>query len=343
MIEHFYQFLYHLGYSEPIHPAVVHIPIGILTGAFVLGVLSYCFHGPMTGRAARYAAVISFVSLFPALLFGFMDWQHFFAAGWLFQIKMKLVLACALFVLTAVAMVAGRGSDRTSGRTCALYALCLLVAVGLGYFGGQLVYGGRVPPGPRGLRPGEKLFLGNCSGCHPYGGNIVDADAPVRGAPPLKSDEAFIRWIRDPRLDNGARGVMPPYVPSRISDAQAEELRGYLLNVTGAGAPEGTPDSACGIAIPRIVVRTEPAPVEKGRQLFQANCTGCHTADGTETIVGPGLKGMLRGKTLPVGSLAATPENIFRQLRCPYAEMPSFAKKLSDDQVGDLIAYLNTK
>ena len=96
------------------------------------------------------------------------------------------------------------------------------------------MYGGRVPPGPRELRAGEKLFLGNCSGCHPYGGNIVDADAPVRGAPSLKSDEAFIRWIRDPRLDNGARGVMPPFVPSRISDAQAVELRRYLLNVTGA-------------------------------------------------------------------------------------------------------------
>ena len=141
MIGHFYQFLYSLGYSEPIHPAVVHIPIGILTGAFVLGVLSYCFHGPMTGRAARYAAVISFVSLFPALLFGFMDWQHFFAAGWLFQIKVKLALACALFVLTAVAMVAGRGSDRTSGRTCALYALCLLVAWVSATSGGSLCTG----------------------------------------------------------------------------------------------------------------------------------------------------------------------------------------------------------
>jgi mono/diheme cytochrome c family protein len=90
-------------------------------------------------------------------------------------------------------------------------------------------------------------------------------------------------------------------------------------------------------------VRTEPAPIEKGRQLFQANCAGCHTADSTETIVGPGLKGILKGKTLPVGNLPATPENIFRQLRCPYAEMPSFAGKLSDDQATDLIAFLSTK
>jgi len=339
MIGHLYQFLYNLGYSEPIHPAVVHIPIGILTGAFVLGVLSYCFHGPMMGRAARYAIVISFVSLFPAMLFGFMDWQHFFAAGWLFQIKMKLALACVLLVLTFIAMIAGRGSEQTSGRAVVLTTLCLLVAVGLGYFGGQLVYGGRVPPGPRELRAGEKVFLGNCSGCHPYGGNIVDADAPVRGAPPLKNGEAFIRWLRDPRLDNGARGVMPPFLPSRISDAQAVELRRYILNVTGAGTPEPT----CGATIPRIVVRTEPEFIEKGRRLFQANCTGCHTADSTEKIVGPGLKGILKGKTLPVQNVPATPENIFRQLRCPYEEMPSFAGKLSDNQVADLIAYLNTR
>jgi mono/diheme cytochrome c family protein len=201
------------------------------------------------------------------------------------------------------------------------------------------VYGGRVPPGPRELRAGEKLFLGNCSGCHPYGANIVDADGPVRGAPPLKTTEAFIGWIRDPRLDNGARGVMPPFLPSRVSDAQAGEMRRYILNVTGAG----TPDPACEATIPRIIVRTEPEHIEKGGLLFQANCTGCHAADSTEKIVGPGLKGILKGKTLPVGNLPATPESIFRQLRCPYEEMPSFAGKLSDEQVLDLIAYLFTK
>ena len=339
MIEHLYQFLYSLGYSEPIHPAVVHVPIGVLTGAFVLGVLSCCFHGPVMGRAARYALVISFVSLFPAILLGLMDWQHFFAAGWLFQVKVKLALACALLVLTFLAMVAGRGSEQTSGRVLLLMTFCLLVALGLGYFGGQVVYGGRVPPGPWELRAGEKLYLGNCSGCHPYGGNIVDADAPVRGAPPLKTTDAFIGWIRDPRLDNGARGVMPPFLPSRISDTQADQLRRYVLKVTGAGAP----DPACEGAIPRIVVRTDPEHIEQGKQLFQANCTGCHAADSTEKVVGPGLKGVLKGKNLPVGNLPATPEAIARQLRCPYEEMPSFAGKLSDDQVVDLIAYLFTK
>ncbi len=339
MMERLYQFLYNLGYSDPIHPVVVHVPIGILTGALVLGVLSFYFHGPMMGRAARYAVIISFISLFPAMLFGLMDWQHFFAGGRLFQIEIKLALACALLVSTFAAMIAGRGREQTSGRATLLYAFCLFLAVGLGYFGGQLVYGGRVPPGPRELRVGEKLFLGNCSGCHPYGGNIVDAGFPVKGAPPLKSGEAFIGWIRDPRLDNGVRGVMPPFLPSRISDAQAGELRRYILSVTGAG----TQDPACEAAIPRIVVRTTPAPIEKGRRLFQVNCTGCHTVDSTEKIVGPGLKGILKGKILPVGNMPATPENIFRQLRCPYEEMPSFAGKLSDDQVADLIAYLFTR
>ncbi len=337
-MERLYQFLYSLGYSEPIHPAVVHIPIGVLACAFVLGALSFCFHGPVMGRAARYALIISFVSLFPAMFLGFTDWQHFFAGGWLFQVKMKLGLACVLLVSTFIAMIAGKGSEQTSGRGLALSAFCLLVSLGLGYFGGQVVYAGRVPPGPREMRAGERLFLGNCSGCHPYGGNIVDAGAPVRGAPPLKTANAFIGWIRDPRLDNGARGVMPPFLPSRIADAQALEMRRYILNVTGA-----KPDPACEATIPRIAVRTEPAPIERGRLLFQANCTACHTADSTQKIVGPGLKGVLKGKTLPVGNLAATPENIFRQLRCPYEEMPSFAGKLSDEQVFDLIAYLNTK
>ncbi len=70
---------------------------------------------------------------------------------------------------------------------------------------------------------------------------------------------------------------------------------------------------------------------------------GCHNLLGTETIVGPGLKGILKRKTLPFGDWPAIPENIFKQLRCPYKDMPSFKEKLTDDQVFDLIAFLNTQ
>ncbi len=239
IMEHLYEFLYNVGYREPIHPAIVHIPIGAFTCAFVLGILSLGLRRPGLGRAAWYTLIVSFVSIFPTIFFGFEDWQRFFAGGWLFQIKMKLALAAVLLVASFMAVIAGRRGERTSGRGAGLSLLCLFLVIGLGWFGGRLVYGGRVPPTLRALRPGEKLFLYNCSGCHPYGGNMVDADEPLRGSPALKNDEIFVRWIRDPRLDNGSRGVMPPFPSARIPDAQAGELRKYLAKMNSESGQEG--------------------------------------------------------------------------------------------------------
>jgi hypothetical protein len=44
-----------------------------------------------------------------------------------------------------------------------------------------------------------------------------------------------------------------------------------------------------------------------------------------------------------VSGRPATPENVYRQLREPYKNMPSFAQKLTDDDVFNLIAFLNTR
>ncbi|HME44884.1 MAG TPA: c-type cytochrome [Syntrophorhabdales bacterium] len=338
-MERFYQLLEAIGYTHPIHPPFTHIPVGLVIGAFLLGVISLLFRLQMAGRAARYCMIIAFISIFPTVLFGYMDWQHFYAGGWLSPIKTKLVLAGILLILAIISLVAGRGNERTSSGVAGMYTLCLVIVLGLGFFGGQLVYSGKVPVGPAELRTGEKLFRADCSGCHPYGGNIVDPKAELRGSDELKDLQTFIRWIRDPRLDNGAKGPMPPFPSARVSDPQAKELLGYIIKVMGPAKPA----PACDVAIPTIAVRTEPASVAKGKQLFEASCMYCHNVLGTETLVGPGLKGILKRKTLPVGDWPAIPENIFRQLRCPYGEMPSFKEKLTDDQVFDLIAFLNTQ
>jgi mono/diheme cytochrome c family protein len=57
--------------------------------------------------------------------------------------------------------------------------------------------------------------------------------------------------------------------------------------------------------------------------------------------VGPGLKGLLKGPTLPKSKNPATAESIRFQLRQPMGVMPSFAY-LTEDEMEDLIAYLNT-
>ncbi len=342
IIDSFYQSLQNVGYYEPVHPALTHVPIGLVIGAVILGVISLVFRSQGSGRAARYTMLMAFIFIFPTGLLGYMDWQHFYAGGWLKPIKIKMVLAGVLLVLTFISLVTARAGERTSLFGTVIFVLSLLTVVALGYFGGRIVYSGRVPPAPAQLAAGEKLFTNNCSGCHPYGGNIVNPEAALRGSDEYKDLQTFIHWIRDPRLDNGAKGVMPPFQPSRISDAQAQELFAYLVKAMGPAA-QPAPESTCDVRIPKLTVETDPASVNKGKELFDANCKRCHTTTGTETIVGPALKGILKRTTFPVGDWPASPENIFRQLRCPYKQMPSFKDKLSDDQVFDLIAFLNTQ
>jgi cytochrome c1 len=106
-------------------------------------------------------------------------------------------------------------------------------------------------------------------------------------------------------------------------------LQAPLLKVKRTGIP--------GVA----VIRTDRFSIERGRVLFMSRCAACHDPLSTNTIVGPGLKGLLKNPTLPISKHPATAESIRFQLRQPMGRMPSFAY-LSDDELNDLIAYLNT-
>jgi hypothetical protein len=88
-------------------------------------------------------------------------------------------------------------------------------------------------------------------------------------------------------------------------------------------------------------IRTDRLSIAQGRTLFAARCSTCHDPLSTRTIVGPGLKGLLKGPALPASKHPATAESIRFQLRQPMGNMPSFAY-LTEDEMEDLIAYLNT-
>ena len=330
-----YRLLYAIGYAHPLHPAVTHVPVGLVIGAFILGILSVAFRRQDMARAANFCAVIALVSIFPTVLLGIMDWQHYFAGGWIYPVEMKIVLGSLLFILLCIAVIFFRNGPG-SVKAVIMYGLSFLVTMGLGYFGGELTYTGTVPPAPPGLEKGAYVFRANCSGCHPYGGNIVDRDAAIQRSPELKDLATFTRFIRDPRLDNGKRGPMPAFTPSRVPENEARELWAYLSAVMGDVKRN---DDEAQLSVQKITVRTDPRNIQNGEKLLKENCSSCHDAASAETI---GLKGILRRQSLPVSGRPAIPENIYRQLKAPYKEMPSFSNKLSDDQMLDIIAYLNT-
>ncbi len=90
-----------------------------------------------------------------------------------------------------------------------------------------------------------------------------------------------------------------------------------------------------------IKIKTDQDSISRGKKLFDAQCAFCHDAHSNTTIVGPGLKGVLKNKKLPISKRPATPENIRSQLREPFNKMPPF-RNLAEEEVGDIIAFLNT-
>ena len=229
--EALYAFLRSIGYAHPLHPALVHMPIGLLVGALVFAFAGPFFKKPRLERAAYYCLVLAFLFLFPTVLLGYMDWQHFFAGGWIFEIKMKLALAGVLFVLVIVGLLLGRRAGTATKSLMTVYGLAFLTVIALGYYGGELVYRRSTPVAPTIYQAGAEIYDTRCASCHPQGGNIVRPNLPVMGAPQLETPASFIEWLRDPKRPDGSPGIMPPFPPRRISDRQANELRDYITHV----------------------------------------------------------------------------------------------------------------
>jgi len=233
MFDGFYRLLEQLGYPHPIHPTEVHMPIGLIVAALIFRVAGTAWPRPALAQAAHYCMILAGLFLLPTILFGFMDWQHFYAGAWLLPIQVKLVLAAALLVLVGlgIGLVLKRGIG--SAAVLPTYAASFLVVVALGYFGGNLVYGDARPKGRDPLAAGRQIYTENCAACHPNGANAVAPALPLLGSTYTRSPAALLAFIRDPRLPGGAKGPMHAFPAATISDGQAGDLYRYIAGGLG--------------------------------------------------------------------------------------------------------------
>jgi uncharacterized membrane protein len=238
MFNFVYEFLARIGYTHPIHPTEVHMPIGLLVGALVFAYVAAILKHRKLEQTARYCIILAFIWIFPTMLFGYMDWQHFYSGVWLFPIKVKLTLAAILTALLLIAIFIGhkKGADSKAGLT--VYSLCFLVVVALGYYGGELTYGSKITATPVEYTTGEKIFTANCSACHPKGGNAIMPNLPLVGSSKLAGFDTFLAFVRNPKLPDGKSGPMPPVLPSKLSDKQLNELYDYIINELAKGAKQ---------------------------------------------------------------------------------------------------------
>jgi uncharacterized membrane protein len=230
-INAFYRLLSSLGYTHPVHPAIVHMSIGLVVAAFIFAWSALLFKDKRESlqRTAQYCTILALLFWFPVVFFGLLDWQHFFNGAWLYPIEVKLILAVILLVLLVIGVLVGSKGREGSKLLLVVYTLCFFTVVGLGYFGAQLVYGGKAEATPETYKAGQRIFLANCSSCHPHGGNVIRPQTPIHGSPKLKDLKTFMTQIRHPLPP------MPAFSPSKVSDQQADELYQYIVHVLDKG------------------------------------------------------------------------------------------------------------
>lgn len=235
MIAFVYQTLAKFGYTHPLHPTLTHIPIGLVIGAFLFALAAKILRWTSLTQTARHCVILALIVLVPTALLGIMDWQHFYGGAALFPIKMKIVLACVLLIFLALAAIFGLLGKTFSSIEFTLYLLCLLSAAGLGYFGGELVFGTK--SAEKGIAEGLSaegaiVFQQNCSACHladsttskigPGLKGIFKGDKfPVSGQ--LVSEENLRKQLVTPF------GKMPPF--GHLPEKQVEALIAYLKSL----------------------------------------------------------------------------------------------------------------
>ena len=145
MLDGIYNFLNELGYHHPIHVTEVHMPIGLVVAALVFSLAALLFRRPHLAKVSRYCFILAFIFVFPTIIFGIMDWQYYYNGSWLYDIKIKLILASILLLLLSLGVFLNRGGYAPPVRIIPIYFLSFLTVVALGYYGGELVLGGRSP------------------------------------------------------------------------------------------------------------------------------------------------------------------------------------------------------
>jgi len=140
MIEKFYSFLEMVGFAHPLHPILTHVPMGMIIGAVLFSILGVLFKKQSLTTTAQHCATLALVFIVPVIIAGILDWQQFLAGELELLIVVKMVLGIVLTALLAVAFSQQRAGASPKALVI-IYLLCLACAGGLGYSGGELVYG----------------------------------------------------------------------------------------------------------------------------------------------------------------------------------------------------------
>ncbi len=141
MTEFIFGLLESVGFTHPLHPAATHIPMGMVMGCFFFGLITLVIKQHDLRKTALHCSILALIFTIPTIFAGILDWQYFYGGTYQPLIIIKMVLAAFLIILLSVSIKMNL-NQATAKSLFTIYFLCLACVTGLGFSGGELVYGG---------------------------------------------------------------------------------------------------------------------------------------------------------------------------------------------------------
>jgi len=79
-----------------------------------------------------------------------------------------------------------------------------------------------------------------------------------------------------------------------------------------------------------------------GRKIYDNYCDRCHAPYSSRGRQGPSMKHIFQKKYLPMSGMPANDDRVTDIVRMGRNKMPAYGQVLTQQQIGDLLAYLHT-
>ncbi len=138
MTEIIFEYLNKVGFTHPVHPALTHVPMGMVMGAIAFRLASFIPQFKYLARTGYHCIVLGLLGILPTVFTGYLDWQHSFEGKWEFLIILKIILAAVLTIVLIAIVVVDKPETPKLDRKTFFYILALIISIGLGFSGGEL-------------------------------------------------------------------------------------------------------------------------------------------------------------------------------------------------------------
>jgi uncharacterized membrane protein len=141
MIESLYYFLGMLGFHHPLHPIIVHLPMGLVVGSVAFSLADMKWPDKNYATSAYHCILLSLIAVIPVYIAGLLDWQQWFGGDVNKWIIIKMILGVLLTIMLFVT-VQQKKKGAPQKKLFVFYLISLAICGGLGFSGGELLYGG---------------------------------------------------------------------------------------------------------------------------------------------------------------------------------------------------------